>query len=62
VQGINGRRVFHTWYKIQALLRSGALKLDALITDRMALADFGVQLLLSGNASKLLLYPNGEEQ
>jgi threonine 3-dehydrogenase len=62
VQGINGRRVFDTWYKMQALLKSGALKLDPLITDRMPLADFekGIQLLLSGNASKVLLYPNGQ--
>jgi threonine 3-dehydrogenase len=62
VQGINGRRVFDTWYKMQALLKSGALKLDPLITDRMPLADFdkGIQLLLSGDASKILLYPNGQ--
>ncbi len=61
VQGINGRRVFDTWYKMQALLKSGALKLDPLITDRMPLADFdrGIQMLLSGDASKILLYPNG---
>ena len=64
VQGINGRRVFDTWYKMQALLKSGALKLDPLITDRMPLADFdrGIQMLLSGDASKILLYPNGIEK
>lgn len=63
VQGINGRRVFDTWYKMQALLKSGALKLDPLITDRMPLADFdkGIQMLLSGDASKILLYPNGQQ-
>jgi threonine 3-dehydrogenase len=61
VQGINGRRVFETWYKMQALLKSGALDLAPLITDRIPLADFdrGMQLLLSGNASKILMYPNG---
>lgn len=61
VQGINGRRVFDTWYKMQALLKSGALKLDPLITDRMPLADFdkGIQMLLSGDASKILLFPDG---
>ncbi len=61
VQGINGRRVFETWYKMQALLKSGALNLAPLITDRIALADFqrGMELLLSGNASKVLMYPNG---
>jgi len=61
VQGINGRRVFETWYKMQALLKSGALDLSPLITDRIPMADFeqGIELLLSGNASKVLLYPNG---
>ena len=50
VQGINGRRVFDTWYKMQSPLKSGARKLDPLITDRVALADFdkGIQRLLSG--------------
>ncbi len=47
VQGINGRRVFETWYKMQALLKSGALDLSPLIT---------------GNASKVLLYPNGKPE
>lgn len=62
VQGINGRRMFDTWYRMQALLKSGALKLDPLITDRMPLSSFekGIQLLLSGNASKILLYPDGK--
>ncbi|MGD0920638.1 MAG: L-threonine 3-dehydrogenase [Terriglobia bacterium] len=61
VQGINGRRVFETWYKMQALLKSGALDLAPLITDRIPMADFehGMELLLSGNASKVLMYPNG---
>jgi threonine 3-dehydrogenase len=64
VQGINGRRMFDTWYKMQSLLKSGALKLDPLITDRMPLAEFnrGIQMLLSGDASKILLYPNGQER
>jgi threonine 3-dehydrogenase len=61
VQGINGRRVFATWYKMQALLKSGALNLAPLITDRIPMSDFerGMELLLSGNASKVLMYPNG---
>jgi threonine 3-dehydrogenase len=64
VQGINGRRVFETWYKMQALLKSGALDLSPLITDRIPMADFdrGIQLLLSGNASKILMYPNGKPE
>jgi threonine 3-dehydrogenase len=61
VQGINGRRVFETWYKMQALLKSGALDLSPSITERIALSDFerGMELLISGNASKVLMYPSG---
>jgi threonine 3-dehydrogenase len=60
VQGISGRRVFETWYKMQALLKSGALDLTPLITDRMPMADFqrGMDLLLSGDASKILMFPD----
>lgn len=62
VQGINGRRVFETWYKMQTLLKSGALDLSPLITNRLSMAKFeeGMELLLSGNAAKVLLYPDGE--
>ncbi len=62
VQGINGRRVFETWYKMQALLKSGRLDLSPLITDRISMSDFerGMELLVSGNASKVLMYPNGQ--
>jgi threonine 3-dehydrogenase len=61
VQGISGRRVFETWYQTQSLLKSGALDISPLITDRIPLAEFerGMELLLSGNASKVLMYPNG---
>ncbi len=61
VQGINERRVFESWCKMQALPRSGALDLSRLIVDRIPLSDFerGMEVLLSGNASKVLMYPNG---
>jgi len=61
VQGINGRRVFETWYQMQALLKSGALDISPLISDRIPLSDFqhGMELLLTGNACKVLMYPNG---
>lgn len=61
VQGINGRRIFETWYQMQALLKSGRLDLSPLITDRIPMSEFerGMKRLLSGNASKVLMYPNG---
>src|SRR5881227_54955 len=61
VQGINGRLMYKTWYQMQALLRAGKLDLSPVITDRMPLKDFskGMERLKTGEASKILLYPNG---
>jgi len=61
IQGINGRRMYQTWYQMQALLKSGKLDLTPVITDRMPMRDFsrGMERLTTGEASKILLYPNG---
>ncbi len=40
VQGINGRLMYKTWYQMQALLKTGKLDLDPVITDRMPLEHF----------------------
>ncbi len=63
IQGINGRLMYKTWYQMQALLKAGKLDLSPVITDRMPLSDFnrGMELLKSGCASKILLYPNGNK-
>jgi len=61
VLGINGRRMFQTWYQMQALLKAGKLDLHPVITDRIPMKDFskGMERLKSGEAGKILLYPNG---
>ncbi len=61
IQGINGRRMYQTWYQMQALLKAGKLDLHPVITDRLAMKDFsqGMERLRTGEASKILLYPNG---
>lgn len=61
VQGINGRLMYKTWYQMQALLKAGKLDLSPVITDRMPMRDFskGMARLKTGEASKILLYPNG---
>ncbi len=61
VQGINGRRMYQTWYQMQALLKAGRLDLHPVITDRLSMKDFskGMDRLRTGEASKILLYPNG---
>ena len=61
LQGINGRRMYQTWYQMTALLKAGKLDLHPVITDRIAMKDFskGMERLKTGEASKILVYPNG---
>ncbi|HZQ90350.1 MAG TPA: L-threonine 3-dehydrogenase [Terriglobales bacterium] len=61
IQGINGRRMYQTWYQMTALLKAGKLDMHPVITDRVAMKDFGaaMQRLQTGEASKILVYPNG---
>ena len=60
-QGINGRRMYQTWYQMTALLKANKLDLHPVITNRIAMKDFasGMELLKTGEASKILVYPNG---
>jgi threonine 3-dehydrogenase len=62
IQGINGRRMYETWYQMEALLREKRLNLDPLFTDRLPLSSFpqGMERLKRGEASKVLFFPNGE--
>lgn len=59
VHGINGRRMWQTWYQAQALLRSGRVDLTPLITHTLPLTDIekGMTLLKGGEAAKIILYP-----
>jgi threonine 3-dehydrogenase len=61
IQGINGRRMYQTWYQMTALLTSGRLDLRPVITDRLPMKDFAIAMerLKTGEASKILVYPNG---
>jgi threonine 3-dehydrogenase len=61
IQGINGRRMYQTWYQMTALLKAGKLELHPVITDRISMKDFskGMERLKTGEASKILVYPNG---
>ncbi len=61
VQGINGRRMYQTWYQMTALLKAGKLDLHPVITDKIAMKDFSnaMERLKTGEASKILVYPNG---
>jgi threonine 3-dehydrogenase len=61
IQGVNGRRMYQTWYQMTALLKSGRLDLRPVITDRIPMKDFSKAMarLKTGEASKILVYPNG---
>src|ERR1039457_4065303 len=61
IQGINGRRMYQTWYQMTALLKSGRLDLHPVITDRIPMKDFSKAMarLKTGEASKILVYQSG---
>jgi threonine 3-dehydrogenase len=60
VHGINGRKMYETWYQAESLLRDTRLDLSPVITHRLPLAQFdeAMRLLESGEASKILLTVN----
>jgi threonine 3-dehydrogenase len=57
VHGINGRKMYETWFQAEALIRDSGVDLSPVITHRLPLADFdhAMHLLESGEASKILL-------
>ncbi|MGA2808295.1 MAG: L-threonine 3-dehydrogenase [Terracidiphilus sp.] len=59
VQGINGRKMFETWFQMEALLATGKLNLEPAITHRLRLDEFprAMELLQSGEAIKVILKP-----
>ena len=59
LHGIFGRRIYDTWERTQALLRSGSLDVSPIITHRLKLADWqtGFDLIASRNAGKVVLVP-----
>ena len=59
VQGINGRKMFETWFQMEALLATGKLNLDPAITHRLKLSEFpqAMELLRTGEAIKVVMRP-----
>ncbi len=57
VLGINGRRVWETWYQMENLLLSGRLELDEIITHEFPLEDFekAFETMISGDGIKVLM-------
>jgi threonine 3-dehydrogenase len=59
VYGIYGRRIYDTWERTQALLRSGRFDPSPILTHRFDLADWerGFELIASRHAGKVVLLP-----
>lgn len=56
IQGIYGRRIFETWYKMSAMLQSG-LDVSSIVTHRMPADRFeeAFEIVASGNCGKVIL-------
>ncbi|MGE0753903.1 MAG: L-threonine 3-dehydrogenase [Alphaproteobacteria bacterium] len=56
IQGIYGRKMFETWYKLQAMIQSG-MNIEPVITHRMGYQDFqeGFDVMRSGKSGKVIL-------
>jgi threonine 3-dehydrogenase len=65
IHGVNGRKVFDTWYRMRGLLASKRLDISPVVTHVMALDDFekGFEMLLAEprQAAKIVLFPDSEE-
>jgi len=59
LHGIYGRRIYDTWERTQALLRSGALDVSPIITHRLTLDEWeqAFDLVASRHAGKVVLVP-----
>ncbi len=60
VKGINGRRIFESWFQMDSLFRSG-LQLEQLITHYFGFSDCErtFKVAASGECGKVILYPPG---
>lgn len=57
VLGINGRKMWDTWYQMEKLLLSGRLELDEIITHEYPIEDFeqAFETMISGEGIKVLM-------
>ena len=57
IHGVNGRRMYETWFQVESFLTHGRIRVDPIITHQLPLADFaqGFELLRRGEAIKVIL-------
>lgn len=65
IHGINGRRIFDTWYRVRNFLSSRRLDISPVITHLFKLADyergFRTSLALPRRSAKIVLFPREED-
>ena len=65
IHGINGRKIFDTWYRNRNLLANGRLDPTPVITDILPLskfdAGFGKMIERPRNSAKIILFPDEQE-
>lgn len=61
VLGINGRKMFETWYQMEELLLSGRLELNDIITHEFPIEQFkkAHETMISGEGIKVVMNVNG---
>ncbi len=60
VQGVYGRLMWDTWYRVSSLLRAGAIDLERLVTHRFqGLSNFeeAMRIMKSKNSGKIVIFP-----
>jgi threonine 3-dehydrogenase len=57
VLGVNGRRVYETWYQVEAFLLSGRVPVDSVLSHVVPMADYhkAFELLGNGDGLKVVL-------
>jgi threonine 3-dehydrogenase len=58
MQGINGRLMYQTWYRMQGLMKSGNLDLETVITHKFKFKEFmkAMDTMRGGNSGKVVMY------
>ncbi len=64
IHGITGRRMFSTWFQVKALIDSGRLHLDKIITHKLPWEKYeqAMELMESGNCGKVVLMVSHPEE
>ncbi|MBN1676236.1 MAG: L-threonine 3-dehydrogenase [Kiritimatiellae bacterium] len=61
IRGVNGRRMYDTWYQCQSFLERHRLSIDTVITHTFPFAEYAkaFDVILGGNAGKLVMFVDG---